>query len=79
MRRRLLAVGALAAAAFLVGILVGSGGDDGGDAVRSYARAWAAGDWAAMHAQLTTDARQQIGLLPFANAGRTALATATAT
>lgn len=79
MRRRLLAVGALAAAAFLVGILVGSGGDDGGDAVRSYARAWAAGDWAAMHAQLTTDSQRRIGLLPFANAGRTALATATAT
>jgi cell division protein FtsI/penicillin-binding protein 2 len=68
----------LAAAAFTVGLIVGSGGDDGRDAVSAYARAWTAGDWAAMHAQLTPAAQARIGLLPFAAAERSALATATA-
>jgi len=68
----------LAAAAFAVGLIVGSGGDDGRDAVTAYARAWATGDWAAMHAQLTPAAQERIGLLPFAAAERSALATATA-
>lgn len=78
MRRRALLAALLAAAAFGAGIVAGAGGDDGGDAVRAYARAWSAGDWAAMHAQLTADSRQRIGLLPFADAGRAALVTATA-
>ncbi len=68
----------LAAAAFAVGLIVGSGGDDGRDAVTAYARAWTAGDWATMHAQLTPAAQKRIGLLPFAAAERSALATATA-
>ena len=68
----------LAAAAFAIGLIVGSGGDDGRDAVTAYARAWATGDWAAMHAQLTPAAQERIGLLPFAAAERSALATATA-
>ena len=78
LRRRALPLALLAALAFGVGIVVASGGDDGGDAVRAYAKAWSAGDWAAMRAQLTESSQQQIGLLPFANAGRSALATATA-
>ena len=78
LRRRALPAAVLAVAAFTVGIIAGAGGDDGGDAVRAYARAWSAGDWAAMHAQLTTESKQRIDLLPFAGAGRAALATATA-
>ena len=78
LRRRALPLAVLAALAFVVGIVVAGGGDDGGDAVRAYAKAWSAGDWATMRAQLTGPAQQKIGLLPFANAGRSALATATA-
>ena len=78
LRRRALPVALLAAAAFGVGIVVASGGDDGGDAVRAYAKAWSAGDWATMRAQLTSASQQRIGLLPFADAERSALATATA-
>ena len=78
LRRRALPAAVLAAAAFAVGLIVGSGGDDGRDAVTAYARAWTAGDWAAMYAQLTPAAKSRIGLLPFAAAERSALATATA-
>lgn len=77
LRRRALPIALLAAGAFGVGILVAAGGDDGGDAVRSYAKAWSAGDWATMRAQLTSASQQRIGLLPFADAERSALATAT--
>ena len=76
--RRALPLALLAALAFGVGIVVASGGDDGGDAVRAYAKAWSAGDWATMRAQLTSASQEQIGLLPFAEAERSALATATA-
>jgi len=65
--------------AFIIGAVVGSGGSDAGrGAVTAYAKAWSTGDWAAMHAQLTADAQKRVGLLPFADAGRAALATATA-
>ncbi len=78
LRRRALPAALLAAGAFGVGIIAGAGGDDGGDAVRAYATAWSSGDWAAMHAQLTSESRKRIDLLPFAAAHRAALATATA-
>lgn len=78
LRRRALPLAILAALAFGVGIVIASGGDDGGDAVGAYAKAWSAGDWAAMRAQLTSASQEKIGLLPFADVGRSALATATA-
>ncbi len=53
-------------------------GDDGRDAVSTYATAWSKGDWATMHAQLTAKAKDATALLPFAQANRAALATATA-
>jgi cell division protein FtsI/penicillin-binding protein 2 len=77
-RRRALAFAGLAALAFAGGILAGSRGDDGGDAVRAYARAWESGDWAAMRAQVTDEAREQVDAASFGTAHRDALATATA-
>lgn len=80
LRRRLAPAAIVAALAFLAGALVGaSAGDDGRAAVTAYAKAWAAGDWAAMHAQLTTADRRTTALIPFAETGRSTLATATAT
>ena len=79
LRRRLVPAVALAGVAFAVGIAVGAhGGDDGRKAVESYARAWSAGDWAGMHAQLTEEDRRATPLLAFAQLNRDALATATA-
>jgi len=77
--RRALPAGLLALAALVAGIVVGAGGSDAGRAaVDAYAKAWSAGDWATMHAQLTAAAQKRIGLIPFADANRAALATATA-
>lgn len=78
-RRRALGVAVLAALAFAAGAAVGAAaGDDGEDAVRAYAAAWERADWAAMHAQLTREARGRTPLPAFARANREALATATA-
>lgn len=77
-RRRVLAVAGLAALAFAGGVLAGSRGDDGRDAARAYSRAWAAGDWAAMWAQVAGAASERTDLAAFAKAHRDALATATA-
>ena len=78
--RRAVPAAILIVLAFAVGIVLGlSGGDDGKAAVRRYAAAWSQGDWAAMHAQLTPQARRDTPLLAFAQAGRAALDTATAT
>lgn len=76
--RRAVPAAAIALIAFIVGVMVGAGGDDGGDAARAYAKALSTGDWAAMHAQLTKPDQQRVALLPFADAGRKVLATATA-
>ena len=48
-------------------------------AAERYARAWAKGDWGAMHAMLTSDARERTGLADFRRAHERAAATATAT
>lgn len=77
-RRRALVFSGLAALAFAGGIFAGSGGDDGGDAVRAYARAWTTGDWAAMWAQVAGATRERTDPASFAKAHRDALATATA-
>lgn len=77
-RRRALAFAGLAALAFAGGIVAGSRGDDGGDAVRAYARAWTSGNWAAMWAQVAEAARERTDPAAFAKAHRDALATATA-
>lgn len=76
-RRR---VAALAAVAFIVGIVVSmSGGDDGRGTADRYVQAWARRDWATMHALLTPKAQDRLPLLAFARLNRSALATATAT
>ena len=78
--RRLIAAGAgLAVVVLAVILLIGSCGSPGKDAVTSYAQAWSKGDWAAMYAQLTPESQKKISLIDFAQAGREALATATAT
>ncbi len=78
-RRRAIPAAIIAAVAFAVGVAIGAGGDDGEQAVTAYAKSWSAGDWAGMHAQLTADAQRRTGLIPFADANRAALKTATAT
>lgn len=60
-------------------LMLGSCGSPGQDAVRNYSEAWSKGDWATMYAQLTPDSQKKISLIEFAQAGREALATATAT
>ena len=59
-------------------LLLGSCGSPGEDAVRKYSQAWSKGDWAAMYEQLTPESQKKISLIEFAQAGREALATATA-
>lgn len=77
--RRAVPTAVVAGLAFAIGAAVGaSGGGDGEQAVGAYARAWSRGDWATMHAQLTTAAKARIAVLAFAQANRDALATATA-
>lgn len=69
----------VAALLLAVILLLGSCGTPGEDAVRKYSQAWSKGDWAAMYAQLTPASQKQVSLIEFAQAGREALATATAT
>jgi len=59
-------------------LLLGSCGSPGEDAVGKYSQAWSKGDWAAMYEQLTPESQKKISLIEFAQAGREALATATA-
>lgn len=77
-RRLVAAAGGVALVVIAVVLLLGSCGNPGEDAVKSYASAWSKGDWAAMYEQLTPQSRQKISLIEFAQAGREALATATA-
>ena len=78
--RRLAAAGAGAVVLVIaVVLLVGSCGQAGEDAAKSYASAWSRGDWAGMYAQLAPESQRRISLIEFAQAGREALATATAT
>jgi peptidoglycan glycosyltransferase len=77
--RRAVAVAAGAAVLVLAVVLVlGSCGSPGQDAVREYSQAWSKGDWAAMYEQLTPTSQKEVSLIEFAQAGREALATATA-
>ncbi|MFM8560705.1 MAG: NTF2-like N-terminal transpeptidase domain-containing protein, partial [Solirubrobacterales bacterium] len=77
--RRALAIAAAAAVLVIaVILLLGSCGSPGEDAVRKYSEAWAKGDWATMCEQLTPQSQQKVSLIEFAQAGREALATATA-
>lgn len=71
---------AVAAAVLLLAVilLLGSCGSPGEDAVRKYSQAWSKGDWAAMYEQLTPESQKKVSLIEFAQAGREALATATA-
>lgn len=78
--RRLVAAGIAAAVAVIaVVLLLASCGSPGKDAVTGYASAWSRGDWAAMYEQLTPESQRKVSLIEFAQAGREALATATAT
>lgn len=76
--RRAAPVGLLAAGAFVVGVAVGAGGDGAQrDVATQYTRAWAAGDYAAMHGLLTADAQDRYPLERFERAYRAAASTAT--
>jgi penicillin-binding protein A len=79
-RRRLLyralPITAVAAAAFVVGLLVGAGGVNL-DAARRFAAAWERGDLRAMHAQLASDAARRYPLPAFEQQYRRAASTAT--
>ncbi|MFM9128001.1 MAG: penicillin-binding transpeptidase domain-containing protein [Solirubrobacterales bacterium] len=77
-RRSLAIAGAAAVLVIAVILLLGSCGSPGQDAVRKYSEAWAKADWATMYAQLTPESQRKVSLIEFAQAGREALATATA-
>ncbi len=78
--RRIAPIFAIAVLAFAGGILVGAGGEQAArTAAQDFADAWAKGDYAAMHALLTTQAQERTPLKRFAAAYRTAATTATAT
>lgn len=76
--RRAAPVALLAFGAFAVGVVMGSGG---GDAERQlgdrYAKAWAAQDYTAMHALLTSEAQERYPLARFEELHRAAASTAT--
>lgn len=77
---RLLPVAILAGLAFLVGVVVGALHVPAErEAAERFARAWAAGDYDAMHAELTDDARRRYPAQRFRDAYADAAATATAT
>jgi penicillin-binding protein A len=66
--------------AFAVGLVVGARHTPASEAhARSFAQAWARGDYATMYAQLTTAERGRIARPRFATLYRNALSTATAT
>lgn len=65
-RRRALTLAAAAIAAFLVGIVVGSGGSDPVPGlVRAYLRAWTQGNYAAMYARLDRASQAQLSQSQF--------------
>ena len=70
-------IGILAAIAFLGGVLVGASGG-GSEAAARFADAWERQDFAAMHAELSTDAQEQYPVEDFTARYVDAQATATA-
>ena len=78
-RRLVAGAGGLAAVVLIAVLLVSSCGNPGEETVKQYAGAWSKGDWAGMYAQLTPESQKRVSLIEFAQAGREALATATAT
>jgi penicillin-binding protein A len=75
---RLAPLTAAAVVAFAAGAAVGGGSDDPRrTTVRTFADAWARGDYAAMRALLTPEARQRVSLERFAGAYRRAAKVAT--
>jgi cell division protein FtsI/penicillin-binding protein 2 len=82
-RRRRAAVAALAAfgtGALVAGLVAGAGHQPAEEVLADrYADAYARGDWAALHGELTAEASGRWPLKAFARAHRTALETATAT
>ena len=80
-RRRLThrAIPALAALAFLVGLIAGAlGGTDASDVAGRFTQAWAHSDYRSMYAMLTPAARKRVTEAQFERSYREALATATA-
>src|SRR4051812_25078920 len=78
--RALPVLGGLAAAALVVGIVVGASADSAGESVaRRYAAAWERGDYARMYRQLSAESRSRISEADFTTAYRRTLATATGT
>ncbi len=78
--RALPALGVLAAVALVVGVEVGSGRDSGADRVgRQFGSAWERGDYDAMHALISDDARRRYPRAAFERAYERVAATATAT
>jgi peptidoglycan glycosyltransferase len=78
--RLLLAAGAIAGAAFGVGVVCGAGaGPDERQTVERYAAAWQRTDWAALREQLTAADRDRRGAAALRKAYSGALDTATAT
>src|SRR4051812_37684986 len=76
--RRLGALGAVAAIALVTGVITGARHEpDERRLATEWARAWSAGDYGAMHAMLTPEARRAMPLQRFAQAYRDAAATAT--
>jgi hypothetical protein len=77
-RRALAALGAVAAAALVAGILAARGHESAGEqAVERFAAAWSRGDVAAMYRELSPSARGRVSLKRFARAYRAAADTAT--
>jgi peptidoglycan glycosyltransferase len=76
--RRLAALGGVAAAAFLVGLVSGARHQPAeGQLVAEWSRAWERQDYGAMHAMLTPDTRRATSLADFVAAYRSAAATST--
>ena len=75
---RLVPLAVAAVAAFVAGAAVGAGGEDPRQTTaRTFADAWSHGDYAAMRALLTPEARQRVSLERFAGAYRRAAKVAT--
>ncbi|MFI5005564.1 MAG: NTF2-like N-terminal transpeptidase domain-containing protein, partial [Solirubrobacterales bacterium] len=80
-RRRARAMIALAAAAFLVGAIVGAAHRAPSAAralATSFAQAWAKGDYATMYSEIAPSSRRTVSVSEFADLYREALTTATA-
>ena len=80
MLRRLAPLLALAAVAFLVGLVVGGRHEPAERTLATeFTKAWERGDYASMHAMLTPETQKSRSVIDFANAYRDAAATATTT